>query len=105
MWLPDIFVRVYLYALIISSIAFPLAYAVIWLTQPKRTQSLVRAKILVRNFLFLINGLVGLYVFSVRLFRNWIVIALMAVTLLGSVYLTEGIGKLLAKRLQRHDAT
>ena len=94
--MPDVIVRIYLYAVVIGSIFFPVLWAIIWLVQPKRRHSLIRTKNLVRDGLFLISGLVGLYVFSQRLLNNSLIMALMSVMLIGSVYLTEAIGKRVA---------
>src|SRR3979411_1891664 len=103
--MPDVVVRIYLYALIISSIFFPVLWTITWLVRPKRRHSLVRTKNLIRDSLFLITGLLGFYVFSGRLLNNWLITALMSVMLIASAYLTEAFGKLWSKHFQNNGAT
>ncbi|MDX6528269.1 MAG: hypothetical protein QOH41_559 [Blastocatellia bacterium] len=102
--MPDVVVRIYLYALIISTIFFPVLWAIIWLVRPKRRHSLMRTKNLIRDFLFLVTGLLGFYLFSGRLLNNWLIMALMSVMLIATAYLTEALGKLLSKRSQNNGA-
>jgi len=94
-----------LYLLLGSSILFSIVWVIIWIAQPRRRHSLFRTKNLILDLLLLISGLIGLYIFSGRLLNNWIIMALMSVLVIGSAYLTEAIGKLLAKRVQNNGAT
>ena len=103
--MPDAVVRIYLYLLLGSSILFSIVWVIIWIVKPSRRHSLFRTKNLVRDLLFLTSGLIGCYIFSGRLLNNWLIMALMSVLVIGSAYLTEAIGKLLAKRFQNNGAT
>lgn len=103
--MPDGVVRIYLYILLGGSILFSIVWVIIWIVQPRRRPSLFRTKTLIRDLLFLTSGLVGFYIFSGRLLDNWLIMALMSVLVIGSAYLTEAIGKLLAKRFQNNGAT
>jgi|SRR5260370_19838066 uncharacterized membrane protein SirB2 len=103
--MPDAVVRIYLYLLLASTILFSIVWVIIWIVQPRRRRSLFRTKNLIRDLLFLTSGLIGFYIFSGRLMNNWLIMALMSVLVIGSAYLTEALGKLLAKRFQNNGAT
>jgi hypothetical protein len=103
--MPDVVVRVYLYALIIGCVLGPILWMIVWLVKPERRRSLVRAKSLLREMFFLITGLIGFYIFSLRLLNNWIIMAGISVMLILSVYATEAIGILLSRRFGNNDAT
>jgi hypothetical protein len=103
--MPDSVVRIYLYFLLGTTILFVLLWVIVWLVRPTYRGSVLRTKNLIRDLLFLISGLVGFCIFSNRLLNNWIIMALMCVLVIGSVYLTEGLVKLLGKRAPDNGAT
>jgi hypothetical protein len=104
--IPDIVIRVYLYVLIIGNVVLPVMWLMAWIFQRRRPRHrLVKAKLLLRDALFLISGLIGWHLFSTRVLSNAMVLVATFVILVISTYATELAARLYSKRSSKNGAT
>jgi hypothetical protein len=89
------FVRLYFYALIISTMAGLVVSATMHLMGRR---NLLRPVLVLRQFLFLTAGIVGLVLFNAAVLDPFYVFLFMSVTLIASVYLVEIIRRVCEKK-------
>jgi drug/metabolite transporter (DMT)-like permease len=83
-------VKLYLYALIFFSLAFVMLYSFLWLKRGR----LSRPKSLLREFLFLLVGLVCLSLFNSRVLGDNATLIVASLFLLACVYAVEAVEKI-----------
>ena len=104
--IPDIVIRVYLYVLIIGNVVLPVMWLMAWIFQRRRPRHpLIKLKLLLRDALFLISGLIGWHLFSTRVLSNAMVLVATFVMLVISTYATELTARLCSKRSSKGGAT
>ena len=99
--MPDWLVKIYLYCLIFVNLFFLALCAVMWLI---RRRPIFRAKAIWRDMLFLLSGLISLYIFNLRIWDNWIVWLIASALVIGSVYAVQVIERFRALRGENNRA-
>ena len=80
-------------------------WVIAWIFQRRRPRHpLIKLKLLLRDALFLISGLIGWHLFSTRVISNAMILIATFVMLVISTYATELAARLYSKRTSKGDA-
>jgi hypothetical protein len=99
----DRVVRIYLYVLIGSNVVSALLWVTFWFAQSHRPRHpLVKPKYHWRQLFSLVTGLLGWYLFSMRVFSNSVILVVTFVMLLVGFYFAELLGGSLERGGNKH---